>query len=257
MQSRKSLATFSIPVRSLSAVYLFFQNLRLLFSLSSTIFDFCSRYDGVTCKNLRLEKKSVWHWADIGSKVPEKGESWQRQAHLLSSYRLFCFSSQSIFEKPGSGMLLRVRKADRALGFFLGLRWSNKKKRRLKMLRERIQGFKIPKRREMQRSETETQHQFFPRDICTSQEHVTPSWKWLKSRAELLEAHVLRRLKLFRKEQGGSWETMTPGAQLGWLQSYSLERWLYKIDWGLKDWKAASVPDWTEGIYSIPNPHTG
>lgn len=73
------------------------------------------------------------------------------------------FLLKAFAEKPGSGMLLRIRRAGRALGFLTGLRREKKKeKKKIKGAKRRkkkkIQSFKISKKGEMERHATKTQH---------------------------------------------------------------------------------------------------
>ena len=57
-------------------------------------------------------------------------------------------------------MLLRIRRAGRALGFLTGLRREKKKKKikGAKRKKKKIQSFKISKKGEMERHATKTQH---------------------------------------------------------------------------------------------------
>ena len=69
----------------------------------------------------------------------------QRKKNLNNGEPIFpsqiicsAFLLKAFAEKPGSGMLLRIRRAGRALGFLIGLRREKKKKKkRLRVLREK------------------------------------------------------------------------------------------------------------------------
>lgn len=153
-------------------------------------------------------------------------------------------------------MLLRVREVGGILGFLTDLKrpkkWSLRVPDRLDTV-----SLKKKKEKEMQRSESEIQHQFVSHVIYTSQEGKVPSWKRLKSRAKFLEVSVLKNLKLkFEKEQGepkkfGPWSSagMTPGL--------CPMRLAFKMYLGLKYWTPASVSDWVKGIHFSPSSHTG
>lgn len=67
----------------------------------------------------------------------------------IFSSQIICsaFLLKAFAEKPGSEMLLKIRKAGRALGFLTGLRRKKKKKMKIKdAKRKRFQRFKIPKK---------------------------------------------------------------------------------------------------------------
>ena len=63
----------------------------------------------------------------------------QRKKNLNNGEPIFpsqiicsAFLLKAFAEKPGSGMLLRIRRAGRALGFLTGLRREKKKKKKIK-----------------------------------------------------------------------------------------------------------------------------
>ena len=140
----------------------FFQNLKLFFNLCSTILDFCSRYNRVVCKNLRPgeEKKRErqicmtlsWHWADWEVRAQRKKNFNNDEPIFPSQIICSAFLLKAFAEKPGSGMLLRIRRAGRALGFLTGLR-RKKEKRRLRMLREKKR-FKVSRSLKRENGET-------------------------------------------------------------------------------------------------------
>lgn len=122
----------------------FFQNLKLFFNLCSTILDFCSRYNRVVCKNLRPGRKKKkkrewerhicmtlsWHWADWEVRAQRKKNFNNDEPIFPSQIICSAFLLKAFAEKPGSGMLLRIRRAGRALGFLTGLRREKKKEKK-------------------------------------------------------------------------------------------------------------------------------
>lgn len=142
----------------------FFQNLKLFFNLCFTILDFCSRYNRVVRKNLRPgeEKKRErqicmtlsWHWADWAVRAQRKKNLNNGEPIFPSQIICSSFLLKAFVEKPGSGMLLRIRRAGRALGFLTGLRRKKRKKKIKDAKRKKKKRFKVSRSLKRENGET-------------------------------------------------------------------------------------------------------